>query len=91
MPPILEMIYLFVKPFVRAYNDLDGFWGIGPIYKPVENGNNLLNKLSENDLKVFFKKFENLVDDGKRAVNETDIKNSAKIWSEHFDERFISV
>ncbi len=74
----------------RAYNDLDGVFWINSITKPVENHNDLLEKLTDGEKKKFLAEFEKLVDDGKLAIGEEDTDRSISIWTTHFDHRFMN-
>lgn len=74
----------------KAYNELNGIFGINSITKPVEHGNDLLERLTDDEKKNFMEEFERLVDDGKSAVEESDQKKAIAIWATHFDTRFNS-
>ncbi len=78
----------FRETIRRAYNNLDGFWGINSITKPVENSNDLLDRLSCEEKKDFMAEFEKLVDDGKKAVDEPNFNKATDLWKLHFDFRF---
>lgn len=58
------------------------------ISKPVEPYNNVIERLTSNQLKNFISSFERLVDDAILAVREQDKEKSIKIWRAHFDSRF---
>ena len=57
------------------------------ISKPVEPFNNVIERLTSNQLKTFISCFEQLVDDAILAVKELDKEKSIKIWRTHFDTR----
>jgi hypothetical protein len=80
----------FLETIRKSYNNLNGIFGINSITKPVEHGNDLLERLSEEEKKNFMKEFEKMVDDGILAINENSIDASYKLWQSYFDFRFAS-
>ncbi|MBA3970555.1 MAG: hypothetical protein H0X46_00095 [Bacteroidetes bacterium] len=79
----------FYETIRKAYNSIDGLFVVMcEIYKPVEPYNDLTEKLNSNQKKVFMKCFEELVDDGKLAIEESNQEKSMLLWCKHFDSRF---
>jgi len=75
------------KAYNNVYSIFFGMWGIN---KPVEPNNDLTEKLNSNQKKYFMKCFEDLVDDGKRAIEESDQEKAFLLWKIHYDSRFIN-
>lgn len=81
----------FRETIRKAYNSIYSiFFGMWGIYKPVEPKNDLTERLNSNHKKVFLQYFEELVDDGKLAIEESNQEKSMHLWSKHFDSRFIN-
>jgi hypothetical protein len=86
--PNLRDDFSFKETIRQAYNNLNGFWGINGITKPVENNNDLMEKLKDEEKKKFLFEFEKLVDDAILAIKEEDPINALSLWKAHFDSRF---
>ncbi len=80
----------FRETIRRAYNSIDGLFGMKGIYKPVEPYNDLTEKLNSTQKQYFMKCFEELVNDGKRAIEEADPEKAFLLWKTHYDSRFIN-
>lgn len=86
----------FRETIRRAYNNTFVTHGVFllssiidiAIKSPVEPGNNLIERLTSNQLNTFIKKFERLVDDGKKATESKSQRKAEKIWRKHFGDRF---
>src|SRR3972149_2206369 len=78
----------FYETIRRSYNNVNGLFSMNGIDKPVDPFNDLTSQMSSNQKEFFMKCFEELVDDGKRAINEADVDRSISIWATHFDKRF---
>ena len=80
--------FAFRETIRRAYNSIDGLFGMKGIYKPVEPFNDLTNRLNSNQKEYFMKCFEELVDDGKLSIEEPSQEKALILWKKHFDSRF---
>lgn len=78
----------FRETIRRAFNNHFGIFCSDSIVKPVEPFSNVIERLTSNQRKNFIQCFEELVDNGKYAIDETDKEKAMKIWRSYFDVRF---
>jgi hypothetical protein len=77
----------FKETIRYAFNNHFNVFQSDSIEKPVEPGNNVLERLTQIQLKNFISSFETLVDDAILAVKENDKEKALRLWKLHFDER----
>ena len=80
--------YAFYDTMRKAYNSLYGIFYVSAIYKPVEPGNDLLNRLTERQKEKFVELLGLMVDDAKLAINENDCAKALNHWRNHLGIRF---
>jgi Second Messenger Oligonucleotide or Dinucleotide Synthetase domain len=80
--------FAFYNTMRRAYNSLYGIFFISAIYKPVDPRNDLIDRLTSNQKRVFVELLGNLVDDGKLAINEKNTSKAIEFWKKHLGEKF---
>jgi hypothetical protein len=83
--------YAFYDTMRKSYNSLNGLFSIQAIAKPVEPGNDLLDRLTDVQKKKFVQLLGVLVDDAELAVTENNQFKAISYWQNHFGARFAQV
>ena len=76
----------FVNTLSKIKEEINWSWNI-KCKNPVPPNDNLISKLSSEQISRFVDALKSIIKDGKRAINEKDKNKAINIWSQYFNRK----